>query len=265
MNDLAERLYVYCIVSKDGKLPSDLVGIDSERPRLERLAGDGFEVVFSRCIESEFAVSRKHLMAHQAIMQDLLDRGRTVLPVRFNTITDPGLEKALDTLRRRVLGHRKEEVDELIKRMRGNVEVGVKVLWADMPTVFSELVKERPELRSVHSKAQQRGGRLNRETVVEAGERVKEGLGQKKKKEAKAILQRLGELCVERKEAETFGDPMVLNASFLVQSPDGIVRLSEESEAIESEGKGRLRVRSSGPLPPSSFVDLVIELREASR
>ena len=260
MNDQDERLYIYCITSSNGALPEGLVGIDPERPQVAALAGDGLDVVTSRCVDTELPIDRKHLMAHQEIMKTLQSRGRTVLPVRFNTITDPGVTEAVASLQRDVLGERKGEIDELIDRMRGKVEVGVKVLWAGMPRIYEELLEENPQIRSMRSRARRSGRKPAQKTLVDLGERVKEELQSKKKREARALLERLGRLAADRREERTFGDPMLLNASFLVEDGTDVAQLHQEVESIEREGDGRLRSRCTEPLPISSFVELVIEL-----
>jgi hypothetical protein len=134
-----------------------------------------------------------------------------------------------------------------------------------MPRIYGELLEENPQIRSMRSRVRRAGLQPAQKTLVDVGEWVKAALDSKKSREATTLLERLGGLAGEHRQEKTYGDPMVLNASFLVEDGTGVARIHQEAESIDREGNERLRSRCTGPLPPSSFVELVIELGAACR
>jgi hypothetical protein len=265
-----DRLYVYCITDHQEELPAGLRGIGSDEPPVRALSANGLDAVlsdcaeseFSDCAESEFPVDRAHLMAHQAVLEALLSDGRTLLPVRYNTITHPGVEKAEAMLLGKVLGARRTELEQLMERMHQKVEVGVKVLWANMPDIFAELMDTDREVRALRARLLRGHERPRQQAIVGIGEKVKKAIEVKKRKEANTLLSRLAPLAWEYSEGKVFGDPMLLNAAFLVDTGSGVEAVQKEASAIEQESNGRLRVRCTGPLPASNFVELVIDMKD---
>jgi len=204
--------------------------------------------IASRCQADRYDVSRANTVAHQRVMEAAMTRW-TILPVRFDCIADER-RKITDKL----LIPRRQEFRPLLDKMAGKVELGLKALWTDMPAIFAEIVEENPDIKVA------RGTKRATATPadgVRLGEMVKNALERKKAKEARHILRRFDGHWCDRRVNDVFGDPMILNASFLVES-----RREEEFdrcvEALASETNGRVRLKYVGPIPPLNFVEIVV-------
>ena len=113
-------LYVYCL-SDDAKAGSAAgsVGVGGARPRLVERAG--IFAVVSPFGEESIAVTRENVLAHERVVRAVL-KETTPLPFRFGTIvTEARLESYLDTRRGRL--------EEQLARVRGAVEMSVKIIW----------------------------------------------------------------------------------------------------------------------------------------
>jgi hypothetical protein len=99
---------------------------------VEFIAEGSLAAVVSQLGTEKVRPQRANLAAHHRILHDLAEQ-RPVLPVAFGTIT--GDEEQL----RRVLRRNREALAGLLERLRGKVEMGLKVYW-DLPNVFEYFV-----------------------------------------------------------------------------------------------------------------------------
>jgi hypothetical protein len=72
------------------------------------------------------------------------------------------------------------------------------------------------------------------------------------------LLERLGSLAVDTREASRGSELMVLDAAFLVAT-DHLERFDTALDATAADEAGGMRFDCVGPLPPYSFVDLRLE------
>ena len=259
------RRYIYCVIdcdeaafSLDGVGPCGDSGVFA-------ITHDGIAAVVCATSEEKLEISRGNTLAHQRVMEAAMQRGHTVLPVRFNTIAeDKGGTAAEQRIVDHVLAGRREEIRGLLSKMRPLVELGVKASWTNMNEVFREIAQTNAEIRSLRKTLLAAGGpattgrRPARMTdQIRLGEMVKKAL-EKQKTDLEASLRvRLSLVAAEVRKNKTFGDPMFANLALLVdkaQQPAVEAVLS----AFEARQAGAVKLRCVGPLPPSNFVELVI-------
>jgi hypothetical protein len=250
------RRYVYCVI--DGEAPAGFgaIGVD-DNAEVYALPHDGIAAVVSATASDKAEISRGNILAHQRVMEAVMQRGHTVLPVRFNTIAeDNGHRTAERQIIDQVLAARRDEILGLLATMRPLVELGVKALWTNMQAVFEELLEGGRPIRLLRNRLLAAGGRPAA-AQIRLGEMVKEALETRKRDMEAAVLARLTPLAVDVRSNKTLGDLMFANLALLVkkEQQDGVQAVLS---AFEAEQAGQAKLRFVGPLPPCSFVELVI-------
>ena len=108
---------------------------------------------------------RANLAAHHRVLRDLAEQ-RPVLPVVFGTVA--GGEEELRGLLRR--NH--DALAGLLERLRGKVEMGLKVYW-DLPNVFEYFVATHQELEAMRDRLFRPGRTPTRRGEGRAGRAVR--------------------------------------------------------------------------------------------
>jgi hypothetical protein len=118
-------LYVYALTDDAELPPRPPRGHRGARLRL--LSRGGVGAVWSRHRELELTGEERDLWRHERVTEAMME-DRAVLPVRFGTTVAD--ESALAEL----LDRRSDEFRAALDRVRGRVEVGVRVLWTPPET-----------------------------------------------------------------------------------------------------------------------------------
>ena len=260
----APRRYIYCVI--DGDVPGSFgpMGIDGQS-EVFAVSHDGMAAVVSDTAREKLEISRGNALAHQQVMEAVMQRGHTVLPVRFNTIAEG---KGPSTAQQRLIDHvlvaRRDEILGLLSTMHSLVEVGVKGLWTDMEAVFRDIVASSPDIQSLRKKllpssAPAAPGRrpMSMTGQIKLGERVKKALEARKCSTEAALMGRLAPLAKDFRKNKTFGDPMFANLALLVEKSRQESVVAALS-AFEAEQVAETKLRCVGPLPPCNFLELVI-------
>jgi Gas vesicle synthesis protein GvpL/GvpF len=113
-------IYVYAI-GDAATLPPEPAGRGLGGARLHVLARDGLAAVLSRHRTLRPEPSPALLWAHEAVVERLMAAG-TVLPLRFGTVLDG------DDALAATLAERRDDLAAGLERVRGRVELGVRVL-----------------------------------------------------------------------------------------------------------------------------------------
>jgi hypothetical protein len=260
---IAARRYIYCIVDSDAPGGFGPIGIDGSG-EVFAVAHDGTAAIVSATSQEKLEISRGNAIAHQRVMEAVMQAGLTVLPVKFNTIAeDKGTKSAQDRIVNHVLVGRGREIASLLTTMKPLVELGVKGLWTDMDAVFADIVQASPEIQSLRKKLMPAGvggpakRAPNMTSQIKLGELVKKALEAWKRQMEASLLKLMAPIVQESKPNKTFGDPMFANLALLVdksRQSDILAVLT----AFEAQQGGKVKLRCVGPLPPCNFLELVI-------
>jgi Gas vesicle synthesis protein GvpL/GvpF len=159
--------------------------------------------------------------AHERVVEAIMARG-AVLPLRFGTQLERE-EQLAD-----VLAARRDELLESIERVRGKVELGIRMI---------------PEGRKATSPAAETGGRRYLLARVELNRRHQQAV-----REVHAVLAELSEASSMRQPPRP---PAILVASYLVES-ERVAEFRRRAERLSERQQG-VRVLVTGPWPPYSF------------
>jgi len=264
---MQEGKYIYCIINEGKKKEFGLPGISERGDEVYASYYEELAAVISNSPVKKFPINRKHTMAHQKVMEELM-KNYTVLPVRFSTIAEArdGVSPE-ERIRERVLRERGEEFRELLAYMADKVELGIKVLWTDMKAVYAEIVEENKEIKLLRQKLMGKPAHKTHSSRAHLGEMVMNALNAKRDRLASKIMQALKKYSVDSKKNKLFGDNMIMNGAFLVQKnqvPNFDKYIDELDKRMGEKGTG-IKFKYVGPVPPCNFVEIVINWGEPTK
>lgn len=260
------RRYIYCIIDCEEPATFGPTGIGNDS-QVFAIPHEGIAAVVSSTAIEKLEISRENTLAHQRVMEAVMDCGHTVLPVRFNTVAEDKPDGSADADSRivnHVLMKDKDEFTDLLALFSDRVELGVKGLWTDMNTVFAGIVNDSSEIRLLRKRmlaagtgraAGRRSGGLP--PLARLGELVKKALDARKIAAEAKLLKCLEGSIVDSRKNKTFGDPMFANLALLVEKSRQD-DLAAELSTFEAEQAGLVKPKFIGPVPPSNFIELVI-------
>jgi len=242
--------YIYCIIETKQERNFGPVGIGGRGDEVLTIGYDDLSMVVSNYPLTEITANRENMLSHQKVIEEVMKEFDGVLPVRFGTIAS-GADEV-----RNLLDRRYREFKTTLRDMDHKIELGVKGIWRDMDTVFSEIVKGNEAIKNL-KRALAKGNSNDLQAKMGLGRMVKKALDEKKGKQAEEIVGRLRRTSYEHKLNDTIGDEMFMNAAFLVDKGrekefDNII------EDLSDEYKDRVRFMYAGPLPVFNFVNIVI-------
>jgi hypothetical protein len=242
--------YVYCVLPS-AELPKDLAGlgpsIDQPKP-LRTVRSNGLVALVSDAMRAEYDASRANVGVHERVIRDLFEKG-DVLPMRFGSVARD------DAMVKRFLTDKQTDLEKSFEQLHGRGELAVKALW-DQNRMLRELVSANEQIRTLRDALAGQPEAETRDQRIELGRLVGEAMDQMRQAVADRILQQLRPKALDV-ELHRTADPMVLNAAFLVDRNALDDFDAAVNELIRAE-QGRLTIKYLGPLPPYSFVRLVV-------
>jgi Gas vesicle synthesis protein GvpL/GvpF len=245
-----EGKYIYCIIGANQERNFGPIGIGGRGDDVLTIGYENLSMVVSNCPVSKMSVSRENMLAHERVIEEVM-KEFTVLPVRFCTIA-AGTDEI-----RNLLDRRYKEFRNLLRDMDHKIELGVKALWKDMESIFSEIVEENGDIRELKENIRNEADKRNMQSRMEVGRMVEAALARKKEREAEKIVEAQRRTSADHKLSKTFSNEMFMNASFLVDQG----REKEFDNIMEDLGdeyRDRVRFMYAGPFPPYNFVSIVI-------
>jgi hypothetical protein len=227
-------IYLYAIIDRPAVPLSDIPGL--EGAVIDVLSYQNIGAVISPSRTSEVPPTEANLWQHEAALEALMD-DRSVLPVRFGTVLadEPAVQAAL-------VAHYGEFTANL-NRVRGHVELGLRVLW-DHNDVLSLTPDARSQTPSGNGLAYM-SARLEEERKLEVRRQRAEVL-------AEGIHMPLARLAAESTRRMLITPRSLVAAAYLVER-ERVAGFRQEVEVLSSTHP-ELRFLCTGPWPPFSFV-----------
>lgn len=243
--------YIYAIIKSSKPCEFEVEGIGG-RAEVHSVHFNSLAAVVSSSPIVKYPVSRDNILAHQKVIEKVMEKF-TVLPVRFCTIAESQKD-----ICEKVLKARHEEFKTLLGKMDDKVELGVRVMWANLEEIFKEVLKESPRIAQLKEEIiSQPSEQKAYAGKIKIGELVKAALEEKKKEEAHELLGALKFLAEDYRENRILGDRNILNAAFLVKK-DKEKMFDRKIEELEKIHGPRKKLTYIGPVPPYNFVEVVI-------
>lgn len=252
MSSNKEGRYLYGILATGEQLELGPIGIGGREDLVYTLPYQDIAAVISRSPITKYAVTRENAIAHAKVLDKAVEKG-TVLPVKFCTIAED--EEAIIE---KVLKDRYQEFVGLLKEMSDKMEFGIRARWTNMDAIYEEVVEESKDIKALKESLQKEKYQQKRYAgAIAVGEKVQKALEEKKKQEARELLESLKPLSIEAKENQLYGDMNIANDVFLALRKDESVFDSEVHTLGEKYGE-RKQLKYTSSLVPYNFVEIVI-------
>jgi len=245
-----EGQYIYCIVGTGEARNFGPIGIGDRGDPVTTIAYKDMGAVVSSIPMTKYVVSKETMISHEKVIEVVM-KDHALLPVRFYTVA-PNAEEIRSLLRRRYL-----EFKKLLRELDNKAELGLKVFWRDMDCIFQEIVKENAEIKALRAKMTGCSAKEAGQDKGALGEMLKLALENKRAKEREVLLQPLRQLSSDSCLNMTYSDDMLLNATFLVDRSRE-KEFDGEVEELAARYNGRIEFKYVGPVPPYSFVNIVV-------
>ena len=241
-------LYLYGITVAD-QLVCPLHGIGGAA--VETVIEGRLAAVVSQLGPGKVRPQRANLATHHRILHDLAEE-RPVLPVVFGTLT--GNDEEL----RRILRRNQDALASLLDRLRGKVEMGLKVYW-DLPNVFEYFVATCQELEALRNRLFRPGRSPTVEEKIELGELFVSLLQQARDRHTQRVKEALAACCVEVRGIDPGEERMILKLACLVEKD----RQAQWEAGVRQAAllfDDHYRFDYNGPWPPYNFADVDLNL-----
>jgi hypothetical protein len=192
--------------------------------------------------------TRENLAAHADVLTEAV-RTATVLPARFGFVLPDD-----DAVRSELLRARREELERLLVRFRGKVELNVRAFYEE-DVVLREVVAANEPIAQLSAKTRSMPEAASYYDRIRLGQLVAEAVEQRRAADEKAIVDRLTPLAADVRKASPLPERMVTNASFLVER-GRVEEFDAVAAALAEAEASRIRFKYVGPLAPHTFADL---------
>ncbi|MBM3474238.1 MAG: GvpL/GvpF family gas vesicle protein [Armatimonadetes bacterium] len=235
-------IWLYAVTDRPEAPLPPVRGIEAEE--LSAIACDAIAAVVSRCARQPMPPTEANVLTHEAVLECLMS-DRTVLPARFGCVASD------ERCARDALVDRYTWCLEALRRLRGRVELGVRILW-DPGTEEGQASTRRPQPPGGRPDGSPPGSgrayllaRLDEERQWEAQRSRAQAL-------ASAVHEPLAELAAESSYRLLVTPRMVLAGAYLVECSrvDDFRRRAQDLAFSRPD----LDLLCTGPWPPYSFV-----------
>jgi hypothetical protein len=229
--------YLYCLSDEaTARLLEGVAGVGGAAPRW--IDCEGIAVVLSECEEATVPLTRENVLAHERVVSRVLAE-TTPLPFRFGTTADA------ERIRNYVTSQ-KASLQAALERVRGAVEMSVKIIWR------AEEEERAAPSSETHGEDAGAGTRflLAKQRELTGHERIQARAENLSTWLAAILKDFVKDSFVELRPSAS----LVVSASHLVE------RETVENYRVRLEAARRerpdLRFLTSGPWPPYSFSNL---------
>jgi hypothetical protein len=236
--------YLYAVVEPSHPRNFGAIGLDDA---VVLVASDhGLGAAFSEIGGDSVTPTKAHLLSHERVLEQLLADSDTVLPFSFGTLARDK-DAVLDLLK-----VAEAEFKENIARLRGCVEVGLKVFW-QKEAMRREVEQITGSIANIGKRAQ--GVESRQSSAIQVGQAVEQVVRHWREHYVPIITATLEPVCRDWKENNAFGATMLWNGAFLIRRENQTSFLDKLTDLDRRLGN-RLDFRHVAPLPPYNFVQL---------
>lgn len=207
--------------------------------------------VVSNIAEKRIRPERSKLSAHHGVIKRLM-ADTTVLPVAFGTIAN-----SLQAVRDILVENRTAFLEQLT-RVRGKVEMGLRVTW-DVPNIFEYMVHRHLELASLRDAVLGQQRDPSQEDKIELGRLFDRLLNQDRELHTEAVLGVLSPHCVEITQNTPREEREIMHLACLVERDDQ-KRFEDGVFEAAKLFDNHFAFDFNGPWAPHHFINVAIEV-----
>jgi hypothetical protein len=251
-DDSHEGKYVYCIIRSEQPLRFGPLGMGAEPAEVHTIHFHDIAAVVSNTPMVVQDPTRDNVLAHQRVNETVMQH-HTVIPMSFGTVfkTDHDIMELLRSAY--------DAFSDVLNKMQGKVEFGLKVLW-DRDQIIREIEDEEEDIRRLKGEISSQKGSTYF-ARMQYGRLIDAALQARSEHYVSQIFQALRDVSVASRSNKPIGDRMIMNAAFLV------ARDAENAFDVRVKDVGqrydKLTFKYTGPWPPYNFVNIRLKLERA--
>jgi hypothetical protein len=247
-----EGKYVYCIIRSEQPLGFGPLGMGAEPAEVHTVHFRDIAAVVSNTPMVVQDPTRDNVLAHQRVNETVMQH-HTVIPMSFGTVfkTDHDIIELLRSAY--------DAFTDVLSKMQGKVEFGLKVLW-DRDQIIHDIEEEEEDIRRLKGEISSQKGSTYF-ARMQYGRLIDAALQARSEHYVSQIFQALRDVSVASRSNKPIGDRMIMNAAFLVS------RHAENAFDMRVKDIGqrfdKLTFKYTGPWPPYNFVNIRLKLERA--
>ncbi|MEI7662715.1 MAG: GvpL/GvpF family gas vesicle protein [Bacteroidota bacterium] len=249
-----EGKYIYGIIRHSGSIDFGPTGIGKRADLVYGIHYRDISAIVSNSPIIQYEARRVNMTTHEKVLEDIMKQF-TVLPVRFSTISEHNDDSGI----LRILEKDYQKFDELLTKMDGKKELGLKIMANDA-AIYEGILEKYDEIRSLKGKLINLPADKTHYQRMKIGEMVAEALKKETENYKNMILDVLKPLAEEVKINDNYGEMMILNAAFLIKNEAEPAFDIAVNNLDEKYGRF-MTFKYVGTLPPYNFVNLVINTK----
>lgn len=249
-----EGKYIYGIIRHAGDIEFGNIGMGKREDLVYGVHYNGICAVVSNSPVIIYEARRLNMITHEHVLEEIMKQF-TVLPVRFSTISEHDDDSGI----LKILERDFKKFDELLTKMDGKKELGLKVLAHDTE-IYAEILEKYEDIKSLKEKLINLPADKTHYQRMKIGEMVAEALKKETSNYKDIILNTLSPLTKELKVNDNYGEMMILNVAFLIENIAEAAFDKAVNDLDEKFGK-LMTFKYVGTLPPYNFVNLVINTK----
>ncbi|RTY73423.1 GvpL/GvpF family gas vesicle protein [Flavobacterium sp. LS1R10] len=249
-----EGKYIYGIIRHSDPLDYGPIGMGKRADLVYGINFKDISAIVSNSPIIEYEVRRINMITHERVLEEVMKQF-TVLPVRFSTISEHNDDSGI----LRILEKDYKKFDDLLTKMEGKKELGLKVLTKEA-VIYESIIEKYDEIRLLRGKLMSLPADKSHYQRMKIGEMVAEALKKETENYKNSILDILNPLSVDVKINNSYGEMMIINVAFLVKN---LAESAFDKAVNDLEEKfGRfMTFKYVGTLPLYNFVTLVINTK----
>jgi len=251
---LKEGKYIYGIIRHTGPIDFGPIGIGKRADMVYGINYKDISAIVSNSPIIQYEVRRVNMTTHEKVLEEVMKRF-SVLPVRFSTISEHNDDAGI----LKILEKDYEKFSDLLNKIEGKKELGIKVLAREEP-MYESIVEKYEDSRILRGKLMNLPVDKTHYQRMKIGEMVAAALKNETDKYKNTILDALNPLADDMNINDNYGELMILNAAFLIKN--SIEPEFDKAVNYLDEKYGSLMTfKYVGTLPPYNFVNLIINTK----
>ena len=246
-----EGKYIYGIIRHSEPINYGPIGMGTRADLVYGINYNGISAIVSNSPVVIYEARRVNMITHEKVLEEIMKQF-TVLPIRFSTIS----ENSDDAGIQRIIEKNYKKFDEMLSKMEGKKELGLKVLVHEVP-IYESILEKYDEIRSMKAKLINLPADKTNDERLKIGAMVADALRKETEKYKSIILDFLNPIAEDVKINENYGEMMILNAAFLIKNTSEHAFNKAVNDLDEVYGQF-MTFKYVGSLPPYNFVNLGI-------
>ncbi len=249
-----EGKYIYGIIRNTHPINYGTIGIGNRFDEVYSVTYKDISAIVSNSPIIQYEARRVNMLAHEHVLEEMMKQF-TVLPARFSTISENNDNDAII----RILEKDYQKFDELLLKMDGKKELGLKIL-AHEAQMYQSIVDKNEDIKSLRDKLMNLPADKTHYQRMKVGEMVAAALTNETKEYKKMILEVLTPYTDDIKINDNYGELMILNTAFLIKNINE-PEFDKAVNALDEKYGDLMTFKYVGTLPLYNFVNLVIDTK----